>query len=255
MQPTTPTSPNVAPIPTAQPMVTPPSQVFTPPPTGGDRNKKLLLAGGGVVMLLVGLGSAIILLRSQASVQTEAWDCDNYTFSVSETGVVLATNNSTRNEPLQRADVYINTAKTNTFDVPALAAGQSQQIGQVTVPAEGGFQWQVRGTADCSASGNYAALSARCVNIVAYDTSWKQLTNAQLAALAPGDKVRLTVTGNTTSGEFSKARFTINNVLQPETVLKRPASADFYQEYTIPASTSAFSVNAEIYHTTVNQWF
>src|SRR3990167_2657231 len=49
-----------------------------------------------------------------------AWDCGKYTFSVNGTGGVTVNNTSSRSEPPQQAQVYINNTLSATFDVPAL---------------------------------------------------------------------------------------------------------------------------------------
>ncbi len=97
--------------------------------------------------------------------------------------------------------------------------------------------------------------TAQCQAIKAYDTNWNLLTNAQLAQLKAGDKVRFTVTGTTTSGTFDKARFTVNGTLGPETTTTKPsANQEFYYEYTIPAGTTSFTVTSEIHHAQLNTW-
>ncbi len=97
--------------------------------------------------------------------------------------------------------------------------------------------------------------TASCTSIQAYDTNWNPLTATQLSALKGGDKVRFTVTGTTTGGVFDQARFTINGTLQTPVTTKRPNSADFYEEYTIPADATNFAVTAQIHHQVLNQWF
>src|SRR3989344_1535453 len=81
-----------------------------------------------------------------------AWDCNKYTFSVSGAGVVTVNNTSSRSEPPQQAQVYINNNLTDTFNVPALQQGQNATLGTVKVPS-GTFSWRVVGTLDCSSSG------------------------------------------------------------------------------------------------------
>ncbi|HEX6976935.1 MAG TPA: hypothetical protein VF185_01065 [Patescibacteria group bacterium] len=97
--------------------------------------------------------------------------------------------------------------------------------------------------------------TATCTGIQIYDTNWNPLTTTQLSALKPGDKIRFTLTGTTTSGVFDKARFTINGTLQPEVATKRPSSADFYEEYTIPTNITNFTVSGQLHHQVLNQWF
>lgn len=98
-------------------------------------------------------------------------------------------------------------------------------------------------------------LSASCLNIKAYDTSWNQLTAADLANLQVGDIVRFAVKGSATSGTFNKARFTINNILRPEVTTTNPSDTQqFYDEYTIPDGVTTFTIGAEIHHATLNDW-
>ena len=109
-----------------------------------------------VILAGVAIFTALRLyqLRKQAVTPTEpfAWDCQNYTFSVSSSGVVTINNQSTKDEALQQARVYINDNLVATFDVPALPKGQSATLGTVQVPG-GAFSWRVEGTKDCGNSG------------------------------------------------------------------------------------------------------
>jgi hypothetical protein len=98
-------------------------------------------------------------------------------------------------------------------------------------------------------------LTAQCSAVAAYDTNWAPLTVAQLSALKPGDKVRFTVTGTTSSGSFDQARFTINGALQAAVTGKRPNSADFFEEYTIPAGVTNFTVTAQIHLPVNDTWY
>ncbi len=95
------------------------------------------------------------------------------------------------------------------------------------------------------------APTAQCQNVKAYSSTFTALTSAQLAALAPNTVVNFCVTGSTTAGIFDKAKFTINSVAQSETTTKRPASQDFCQSYTIPATTKTFNISAQIHHATL----
>lgn len=210
----------------------------------------------GVVMLVVGVAAGVLLVNKNAEVRIKAWDCVNYVFEVSEDGVVSVRNGSTRNEPLQKAQVKINGEVVATLDVPALNAGDAATLGTVPVPP-GGFNWEVFGTKDCENTGTFgeqtptpptSQVRAQCGEVVAYDADWNQLSSTQLSQLSQGDVVRFAVNGTATSGTFEKARFTINGVVQAEVTEKRPGTNDFYDEYTIPASTVDFTVKAEIMH-------
>lgn len=95
-------------------------------------------------------------------------------------------------------------------------------------------------------------VTASCLNIQAFDAEWNSITN--LSSLSAGDVVRFTVAGNASSGSFSKARFKINGTLRSEISVKRPGTDEYYDEYTIPEGITTFTINAEIYHTTLG-WF
>lgn len=101
---------------------------------------------------------------SPASPESEpaAWDCKNYTFSLSAVGVVSVSNNSSRSEPPQQAKVYINEQLVATFDVPALPVGQSATLGTVNVPTDASFSWKVLGTLDCQNSGTITPTPIAC---------------------------------------------------------------------------------------------
>lgn len=92
-----------------------------------------------------------------------------------------------------------------------------------------------------------------CQNIKAYDTNWGPITIAQLSTLKPGDKIRFTVSG-TPANMIDKARFIINGITRPETTNKAPWPDVFYDEYTIPAETTSFTINAQLHHVTLG-WF
>jgi hypothetical protein len=95
--------------------------------------------------------------------------------------------------------------------------------------------------------------SGQCLNVLAYDTNWTQITD--LSTLKVGDIVRLVAKGSATEGTFDKARFTINNTLRPERTQKRPGTTDeFYDEYTIPTGATTLTIKAELHHSTLG-WF
>ncbi|EKE13457.1 MAG: hypothetical protein ACD_13C00015G0022 [uncultured bacterium] len=93
-----------------------------------------------------------------------------------------------------------------------------------------------------------------CGAVLAYDSSWKSLSSTQLSALKEGDSINFCVSGNTTSGTFDMARFTINGTQMPDTTTKRPNSVDFCQSYTIPSGKTTFTISAKIHHSTLG-WF
>lgn len=94
-----------------------------------------------------------------------------------------------------------------------------------------------------------------CRNIRAFDTNWNELSGSQLSQLKAGDKVRFTVAGDASAGTFDMARFRINSsTFRTPVTQKRPGSDEFYDEYTIPANTFSFSVDAQVHHFESDSW-
>ncbi len=90
---------------------------------------------------------------------------------------------------------------------------------------------------------------ARCSSISVYDSTWNLIKNPNEQTFSPGTNINICVLGNTNSGSFEKARFTINGVLQKETTNKNPKNAnEFCQNYTIPTGVNKVSVSAEMHH-------
>lgn len=90
---------------------------------------------------------------------------------------------------------------------------------------------------------------ATCSEIRAYDLNWNALDSTSLVNLTPGTIVRFTISGTTTSGNFDKARFTINGSQTPEVTQTRPNTHDFFYEYIIPEVTTDFTIQGQIHHT------
>ncbi|MFZ5365755.1 MAG: hypothetical protein ACOZBZ_00495 [Patescibacteria group bacterium] len=97
-------------------------------------------------------------------------------------------------------------------------------------------------------------VGALCRNIQATDASWNLLTLDDLSKLKAGDKVYFTVKGETTSGDFDKARFRVNAQAWKEVTAKNPRG-EYYDEYTVPSGVTSFTVEAEVHHSTLNQWY
>jgi hypothetical protein len=97
-------------------------------------------------------------------------------------------------------------------------------------------------------------LSARCLDIKIYDTSWDILSPSDLESLSVGNAIRLAVSGSTNLGFFDKARFIVNGATLPETSTLKPGSDLFYSEYTIPEGVNSFSINAQLHHSSLG-WF
>lgn len=140
-----------------------------------------------------------------------------------------------------------------------------------TVACEGG---QGGGRLECNVKGTYCTLevnstqcgggggggtttttnsTAQCSSVLAYDSSWNQLSSSQLSTLAAGTNISFCVAGTTTGGGFDMAKFTINTVAQADTTTKgqKGAASSFCQSYSIPANTSSFNVTAQIHDTTL----
>src|SRR3990170_7062613 len=111
----------------------------------------------GIILLVGGITTGVVLVGKSQEVRIGAWDCSKYVFEVSQDGVVTVRNGSTRDEPVQQAKVFINGNQTTTLNVPALDAGDAATLGTVSVPGDGNFSWEVKGTRDCEDSGSYQA--------------------------------------------------------------------------------------------------
>jgi hypothetical protein len=214
-------------------------------------NRKTPAAIFSAVLMMVGVTAGVALVGREQYFGSKAWDCGKYNFSVGRDGSVIATNASTRNEPDQKADVYINNNKVATLDVPALTPGQNANIGNVTVPG-GAFTWRVDGLKDCDDSGSYdAQMTATCSEVKAYNSNWQELSANDLKNLKPNDVVRFVVGGTTSGGSFQKAQFTINGTQRAEVTNKKPGEERFYDEYTVPSGVTSFNVQAKIFHSTL----
>jgi len=112
-----------------------------------------------------------------------AWDCSKYTFSVSGTGVVTVNNQSTKDETLQQAKVYINENPVATLNVPAVPKGQSATLGTVQVPS-GSFNWRVVGTKDCQNSGTSSGGPVACQSLT-FTLTQNSPTPTVTSALTP----------------------------------------------------------------------
>ncbi len=119
----------------------------------------------GVVTVLLALGAATYLVQRQSFNQSYAWNCTQYVFNVSQDGIVTVDNNSTRNEPAQNAQVYINETLAATLTVPALTSGANATLGSVDVPLDAGFTWRVEGSLDCEDSGAYTLENSPTPNV------------------------------------------------------------------------------------------
>lgn len=90
--------------------------------------------------------------------------------------------------------------------------------------------------------------SSYCQTVKVYDSKWGILSTDQLSQLKTGDKVILAVKGQTSSGSFDKARFSINGQISAETAKRKADTGEFYMEYAIPEQVANFQIEGEIHH-------
>ncbi len=81
---------------------------------------------------------------------------------------------------------------------------------------------------------------SQCVDIKIYKDG-KALTNKQIKALQPGDKVTLALKG---AGKTTKARFKVNSTDWEETTTKN-ADKEYTLDWTVPANTKKFVIEGE----------
>jgi len=232
----------------------PTTYVVEGPKEGG--NKKKILAILGLVLMIVGIGTGVFLVGNQQIFNSQAWDSSLYTFSLDKDGTVTVINGSSREEPAQKANVYINGILVKTLDVPALSPGEGATLGSVSIPSNQSFTWKVEGTNDCRNEGSveFKETNASCGTVMAYDKNWNKLSIEELSQLSKGDIVRFAVTPTANTGVFKRARFSVNGETAVEVTDKRPGSEDFYFEYLIPDNVYNFNVRAEVLHSELG-WF
>jgi len=62
--------------------------------------------------------------------------------------------------------------------------------------------------------------------------------------------------GSGDQANYSAAKFKINGVEQPETLLRRPEGGEFYFEYTVPESgVLSFSISAQVKGASNGLWY
>lgn len=98
------------------------------------------------------------------------------------------------------------------------------------------------------------ASAPSCSGIKIYDTSWNLLSSSGLKSLSSGTVVRLAVSGNSSSGVITKAKFTVNGNERSEVTQVKSGTTEFYDEYTIPNDTTEFNIDAKLYHSEYG-WF
>lgn len=106
----------------------------------------------------------------------------------------------------------------------------------------------------CTTAAAPGGPTAQCLAVQAFDANWTLLTSDKLSSLKVGDVVRFAIGGTATTGVNDKAKFKINGVDRPEVTGKRPGTDEFFDEYTVPAGVSSFSVGAQM-HNSVLGWF
>lgn len=246
--PTVPTLPTTPPPPPKPMVANVVSEIVMGEPSNASKknNKKTYIALAIIALLATGTISGLLLIMRPVLYKSQAWSCGQYAFALSSAGVVTATNGSDVDEPVQRAEVYINNTLVTTLDVPALSKGARADIGTVTLPTTT-FTWQIKGTADCSNEGrvDLSSVSYQCRLIKAFNTAGTEISATTLTTLSAGDVVRFVVNGSGVASDYSAAQFTINATELPESTLKTTAG-DYYTEYTIPANTKTFTVSAKL---------
>lgn len=215
--------------------------------------KKTAFAIMAITILIIGVITGVFLIGRNNLQKSKAWDCSKYTFELDENGQVIVKNLSNRNEPPQQARVIINSQEVAIFDVPALASGDTASLGNVQLPA-GSYSWKIVGTVDCSNSGSHEQeITARCEIIKAYDTEGNLLNLDELSALPEGSMIRFTVLGSANEGIFDKAKFIINDISQE--VTNKNEAGEFYIDYQIPEGANTIKVDAQVHHSTLDNWY
>ena len=216
-------------------------------PVVSDNNKPKKKLGGktiatilGILILVLGIGAGVFLLNQQQEIRTKAGACCNAS-GQPEGGLNGEYNYGTCESPYVCTNTGTSLCR-GGYECK-LGGNPTNPPGPTNPPAPTNTPLPPTPTGTPS-------IGAQCLDIKAYDTTWKLLTISDLANLSEGDKVRFTVIGNATSGAFDKAKFTINSSVQPETTAKKPNSEEFYVEYTIPAGITAFTIDAQVHHLT-----
>lgn len=278
--------------PSPTPLQQPGPVITTEDPKGGDKgkNKRVVATILGIILLLAAVGAGVFLVGQQQEIreQAKAKGCIDYSFfytgGLSDIGSFCEGNNVTRSDKpnLVANSLHISCSDTinpdGTAEKSDLAGhlvasffitkydedrnvkktcGEQTTPTPIPTPTDGPTP-----TANPSPTLSPTptltptppAIGAACLDVKAYDTGWNQLSSGDLASLKPGDIIRFAVGGTTTSGGFDKARFTINGTLRTEVTAQKPGSDEFYDEYTVPAGITNFTVNAEIHHTSLD-WF
>lgn len=196
------------------------------------------LTGGGTIQVgtdcAATQGEGTVYLYGQTNAEIRDYWCPN----VTSLGNGCAENESSRGVRPPGTYTVNTSGKCGIFQIDVFANG-------VPVLGCGSYKY-------VPCVGTPPPESAKCLNIQAFDTNWTKITD--LSTLKAGDKVRFTVAGQASSGTFDRARFKINGVQRAEVSAKRPGTQEFYDEYTIPAGVTSFSVNAEVHHSSLG-WF
>lgn len=146
-------NPSLPPIPVPNPAKAP-IQVIS-----SDRSsrKKVLYIVFSILLGLVGIGIAVYLIGFKQLLSPKAYDCSTYKFNVSQNGEVTVINGSASYQSSQKVSVSVNGSPTGILDVPALSAGASANLGQVSIPVTKEFTWDAVGTIACASHGSYTA--------------------------------------------------------------------------------------------------
>jgi len=243
-------APSPSPAPSNEPIVT--------HPKSGGKGKIIIFVGIALLILVIALGATAFLLtnRNKNSSSSSQISCSEYSYSIAKDGVVSIINNGVNSIPAQEAIVFVDSIEYPSLNYTEIAAGQSMAVGEVTVPSDGSFTWQITDPLGCSSSGEYLSeVIAQCREIIAYNEDWEEILPSQLSDIVSGDVLRFVVTSTTQNGLITKARFTINGELMPETTLLRPGTTnEYYEEYEVSDEVTNLVINAELFHSDLG-WF
>jgi hypothetical protein len=190
-----------------------PEAVITPTTSKGANilkkygGKKALVTIFGVLFLVGSVATGVFLVQRQQLIPGRAWYCNQYVFDVNKNGSVSVRNGSTKSEPAQKADVFINDTKVATFDVPALKSGEAADLGNVDLSGSCAFKWRVVGSIDCQNSGEFK--NEPSLNIEPFSFSWTgppQLSHATVKFCDGNSsgKIDYSEPGDSTTASFEK---------------------------------------------------
>lgn len=95
-----------------------------------------------------------------------------------------------------------------------------------------------------------AGTAPQCTGIKIYDANFNEIPASDYSKLSPGTQIKIAVTGTTPAGSFDKARFFVNDPVNPigespSTVPSNPA--EYYIDYTVPSGVTSFTISGELH--------